>query len=210
MSVQDRQRAAMDGDLTQLKLLVSVAKGNVEDDVSGIGAHMTVLYYACLNGHVECVKWLLEHCDANVDARSRGTSPLMQAAYSNKADICKVLIQHNADIEATTNTGHNALWFALSCKKDDCVPLLIEKGAIIANVVLDHALIAIPHWVHSFIAQREQCRQCAIVLLGSLRKGRVSSFRGNGKDVATIISKMMWDTRNTDVWAGDHEELKGK
>jgi hypothetical protein len=25
------------------------------------------------------------------------------------------------------------------------------------------------------------------------------------RDVATIISKMMWETRNTDVWAADYE-----
>jgi hypothetical protein len=111
-----------------------------------------------------------------------------------------LLIQHNADIEAT-NHGRNALWRALYHKKDDCVRLLIEKGAIIANVVLDHNLKAIPDWVHSFIAQREQCRHAAIVLFGSLRKGRVSTFRGNGKDVAMIIAKIVWETRNTDVWA---------
>jgi ankyrin repeat protein len=196
MSKEERRSAAKDGDITQLKLLVSMAKGNVEDDVNG-RMHWTVLYCACSSGRLDCVEWLLVHCNANVDACTHnGTTPLIAAAAQGGfcgcfVDVCKMLIQHNADIEATDNHGRNALYWAIYYNKGDNVCILIEKGAIIANVVAiianvaleENNLSTIPDWVHSFIAQREQCRQSAIVLLASLRKGRVASFQGNGKDL---------------------------
>jgi hypothetical protein len=221
MSMDDRLSAAGEGDITQLKLLVSVA--NVEDTKeSSDGEQWTVLAFACLFGHMKCVMWLLEHCNANVDSCALGKTPLMWASANGHADICKVLIRHHADIEAVNNSGQSALWHAFCNQRDDddCTRLLIEKGATIPDVFngpdgeiftpVGVAAIYLPDWARSFIAQREQCRQSAIVLLASLRKGRVSSFRGNGKDVATMIAKMIWETRNTEVWATTPEAKKVK
>ena len=168
MSVDERREAAENGDFAQLSLLVV---GNVEDDVSGFGDEVTVLHYACKGGSVDCVVLLLEQCNANVDTRDRnGLTPLMTAAQNGHVDVCKVLIQHNVGIEISTNSGYNALHCALQHMHDNCVRLLIEKGAIISNVKLNRHSTGIPSWVINFIAQRERCRHAAIVLLGSLRK----------------------------------------
>jgi ankyrin repeat-rich membrane spanning protein len=169
MSVDERRVAAQKGDFQQLNLLV--VEGIVEDDVSGSGYERTVLDYACEGGRVDCVVLLLEQYNANVDARGGcGWTPFIWAAYSGHVDVCTVLLEHKADIEAVDDDGCNALSYALSEKEDDCARLLIENGANISNVKLDEYLRVIPSWVHCFIAQRERCRHAAIVLLGSLRK----------------------------------------
>jgi ankyrin repeat protein len=62
---------------------------------------MTVLDFACIGGWVECVVWLLEHCNANIEARNGFEwTPLNTAAINDHVDVYKVLLQRNADIEA--------------------------------------------------------------------------------------------------------------
>jgi hypothetical protein len=132
-------------------------------------------------------------------------------------DVCRVLLEHNTDIEIINNDGENVLYWALRTNNDYFVRVLIEHGAILSNVELDEEdtyddvdeplLVAIPEWVPALVAQREHyrecCRQSALAFLGSLRKGRVATFRGNGKDVAVMITKIIWASRYSDVWAMD-------
>jgi hypothetical protein len=113
--------------------------------------------------------------------------------------------------------GCSALLLALQSEDEACARLLIDKGADISNVRLNvgqgallyggfdvtqpfTGLDVIPSWVHLFIAQRDQCRHAAIVFLGSLQSGRVTVFKGNGKDVAIVLSQIVWQSRMDQGW----------
>jgi hypothetical protein len=87
------------------------------------------LLCACVNGHAECVEFLLQHgADANV-TMSRGLTPLM--ASCRKGDLLSAtsLLNANALIDASNDTGHTALMIATLNNYHDCVRLLIERNA---------------------------------------------------------------------------------
>ena len=65
----------------------------------------------------------------------RSKQPLIRAAQNGHHDVCKLLIERGADIDAT-NWGdpQSALWYATLNGHLDCCRLLIEKGA---SVILE-------------------------------------------------------------------------
>jgi ankyrin repeat protein len=119
------------------------------------GELFTVLHYACQRRHYSTVDLLLE-ADADVNARSRTLrTPLHCVAYSlskedsigldqggtkknldekdgrNSLAIARTLIEHGADIKATTNTNLTPLHAAVRVGDEvaSTVRFLIEKGA---------------------------------------------------------------------------------
>lgn len=64
-----------------------------------------------------------------------GMTPLMHAAYKGKADMCKLLLQHGADVNCNEHEhGYTALMFAgLSGKTCVCVLVLIVPVASLKN-----------------------------------------------------------------------------
>lgn len=51
--------------------------------------------------------------DSSVSPPQNGMTPLMHAAYKGKADMCKLLLQHGADVNCNEHEhGYTALMFA--------------------------------------------------------------------------------------------------
>ncbi len=98
--------AAENGDLRRVQTLLS--SGTPVDEIDSHGS--TALTYAVRNGHVEIVQLLLDK-GANIeigDSAAHGT-PLIWAAYKNQEAVVRLLIQHGANINATTADGMTAL-----------------------------------------------------------------------------------------------------
>lgn len=59
-----------------------------------------------------------------------GMTPLMHAAYKGKADMCRLLLQHGADVNCNEHEhGYTALMFAgLSGKRREDETLFIPEG----------------------------------------------------------------------------------
>ncbi|TDH04457.1 hypothetical protein EPR50_G00152290 [Perca flavescens] len=59
-----------------------------------------------------------------------GMTPLMHAAYKGKADICRLLLQHGADVNCNQHEyGYTALMFAGLSGKTDITSMMLDAGA---------------------------------------------------------------------------------
>ncbi|XP_063308470.1 ankyrin repeat and MYND domain-containing protein 2 [Pelobates fuscus] len=98
------------GDLTEeeRELITVISKGTVEE--AG----------RCLGSKEVRVNCLDEH----------GMTPLMHAAYKGKADMCKLLLQHGAEVNCNEHEhGYTALMFAGLSGKKEIVWMMLEAGA---------------------------------------------------------------------------------
>jgi ankyrin repeat protein len=74
----------------------------------------SALHYACTNGHLEIVRFLLDK-DAYVDPESpNGTTALMMAARGGHIHIVKLLIDRGANISISNQLNLTAIDFAIA------------------------------------------------------------------------------------------------
>uniref|UniRef100_A0A4W5NET1 Ankyrin repeat and MYND domain containing 2a n=1 Tax=Hucho hucho TaxID=62062 RepID=A0A4W5NET1_9TELE len=93
---------------TERELFVVIAAGNVQEASRLLG---------CKDVRVNCL-------DEN------GMTPLMHAAYKGKADMCKLLLQHGADVNCNEHEhGYTALMFAGLSGKTDITWMMLDAGA---------------------------------------------------------------------------------
>ena len=93
----------------------------------------TPLMAASFYGHVDIMRWLLNH-GANANAFCSGFTPLIEAADKMHVAAVQVLLEHNADINLQNKDGKTPLYWILnmchsSGKLVDMVRLLSEHGA---------------------------------------------------------------------------------
>ncbi|KAK7094584.1 hypothetical protein V1264_006118 [Littorina saxatilis] len=90
----------------------------------------TALYMACLAGHTETVRLLLQQDNIDVNAASDGCwSPLQVTSILGKTDIAQLLLLHNADVNMSGALGLTPLTWACVCGYRDVVHLLLQHGA---------------------------------------------------------------------------------
>jgi len=64
-----------------------------------------------------------------VNAKLNGTTPLMMAARNGHTEVIKVLLDNNALIDMTDNTGNTALILATLSRRVSAVRLLLTRSA---------------------------------------------------------------------------------
>ena len=68
--------------------------------------------------------------DPNDPAEMQGSvTPLMRAAVDGYSEICRLLIEHGADLEEVNNLGWTALMGAVAYGKNEAVRVLLDAGA---------------------------------------------------------------------------------
>jgi ankyrin repeat protein len=115
------------------RLLESGANpGLCDDDL------LTCLHYAAVANNAEMTRsLLLRGADANFVPRPTAKKkdlplmPLIIAARNGALDVCRLLIQAGADVNAQSSTGRSALHFAASGGHVDVVSLLLENRAAV-------------------------------------------------------------------------------
>ncbi|XP_035390329.1 ankyrin repeat and MYND domain-containing protein 2a isoform X1 [Electrophorus electricus] len=82
-------------------------------------------------GNAQEASRLLGSRDVRVNCLDEyGMTPLMHAAYKGKADLCKLLLQHGADVNCNEHEhGYTALMFAGLSGKTDIAWMMLEAGA---------------------------------------------------------------------------------
>lgn len=123
---------ARDGDLEGV--LNALAQG--EDVDEGHGGGWTPLMNACLRGHLQCVRALID-AGANVDRlNSYGLTALIEACMMGHAACARALIDAGAPTEtvAFSGNGNTALMHACMKGHVECARVLIEAGAPIDRV----------------------------------------------------------------------------
>lgn len=115
-----------------VKLLLDYG-ADVNDIASERHDHRTVLHFSVFSGHLELVRLLLTHGARYPQLRFDKPSPLDIALISGRADIIKLLIEFDADVNAGSHTTigqplHTALTQRIE-NKHEIVRLLLESGA---------------------------------------------------------------------------------
>ncbi|KTF98356.1 hypothetical protein cypCar_00032060 [Cyprinus carpio] len=82
-------------------------------------------------GNVQEASRLLGSKDVRVNCLDEyGMTPLMHAAYKGRADMCKLLLQHGADVNCNEHEhGYTALMFAGLSGKTDITWMMLDAGA---------------------------------------------------------------------------------
>jgi ankyrin repeat protein len=89
----------------------------------------SALIWASLNGHIDCVRLLVEF-GANMDAKNiYGYTALIRAAQKGHADCVRLLIESGANTNAKGQFGFTALIVAAARGHMDCMRLLIDGKA---------------------------------------------------------------------------------
>ncbi|KAJ8288069.1 hypothetical protein COCON_G00007280 [Conger conger] len=89
------------------------------------------LFQVIAAGNVQEASRLLGCKDVRVNCLDEyGMTPLMHAAYKGKADMCKLLLQHGADVNCNEHEhGYTALMFAGLSGKTDITWMMLDAGA---------------------------------------------------------------------------------
>jgi hypothetical protein len=94
---------------------------------------MTQLHYFCMKGMTSRVMRMLEMRSIDVEAKmiyeEGGGTCLMQAAANGHLDICRLLIDKGAQMEAKDRYGSTALHYAAGRGQLEIVRLLCDRGA---------------------------------------------------------------------------------
>lgn len=97
------------------------------NDLSPDGS--TPLYAASQNGHLECVKILLDYGADPKIAYSFGYTPLYVAAQKDRLDIVKLLISRGVDVNTRTHKSATPLYVAAQKGYERIVLYLLDQGA---------------------------------------------------------------------------------
>jgi len=126
------QKAAV---LAARTLLSAGAPMNAQD-VNG----MTPLHEACMRGHTELALDLMRagaavtvtDVEGEFSNEAGGRTPLHYAAEYGHRDVCELLLEHRADLEARSTQGATALHVAVEYGQLAIVNLLIDMKADVA------------------------------------------------------------------------------
>lgn len=130
--VNDFLNAAQEGNYTLIKNYVNLGMP-VDTQITSVNAALPL---AAAYGHGEIVKFLLQK-GSNPNQRFTaapafmGSTPLIQASYSNFADVVDLLIKYKVDLNAIKADGDamTALMFAVIQGNAEIVNKLLDAGA---------------------------------------------------------------------------------
>lgn len=104
----------------------------------GLGADFAVkpsdgrspLHTAAITGNEEIIEMLLEHSDANIEARdNQGATALLIAAYYTKPDAVRLLVNRGASVDARDNEGRSSLHHVVKKDSPELVRFLVDHNA---------------------------------------------------------------------------------
>ena len=89
----------------------------------------TCLHYACYEGHLYAVDFLLDNGAIHHLKNPDGWTPLMNACVVNRTEVLRHLIYKRAGVNAVNNQGWSALMIASDAGHIKIVQILLDAGA---------------------------------------------------------------------------------
>lgn len=131
-------RACGKGELSTVRSIVS-ERNNSIDLIAMDDEGNTPLHWACVGGHIEVVRFLLDN-GVDVEIRSRdGFTPMHSVAQEDRKEVLELLIQRGAKVNTpnindngNTTLHYAACWGALNCAK-----VLLANGASVDALAQD-------------------------------------------------------------------------
>jgi ankyrin repeat protein len=119
----DLLTACADGNLKVLEALVQSGRElqGVKDDEDN-----TCLGLAVFNGHLNVVKFLVEHGCSAAEGDKYGTVLMTACGDTGNLAIVKFLVENGADVNAKNDVGNTCLGLAQSFKRGNVVEYLLE------------------------------------------------------------------------------------
>lgn len=122
---------------------VICAKDIINNKVTSVNTLSTgrssALHMACMRGHIDMIKYLLQQGAHINQADDDGLTPLHLAVASGASpSLVNYLLDQGANILSTDNQGANALHIAADSGNVPLVRLLLGKGAPINEITGDH------------------------------------------------------------------------
>ena len=116
------------GDLPELKAFLDHASIDVNHRDGGGN---TALHKACANGHVDCVKVILEREGVHHVGNDSGNTPLHWACSNAKPDIVKLLLDkfEGIDVLKKNEFGISALTEGFKTDNTDLIRMLLEHDS---------------------------------------------------------------------------------
>ena len=107
--------------------LVGCEASNVNDVR---GDEKTPLMVACENGHVDCLRVLVDSYGAHVNVVDNiGSTAVIHACENGHVDCLRFLLENGADVNVVNKYGKTPLMGACERGHVDCVRVLVENGA---------------------------------------------------------------------------------
>lgn len=124
--------AAENGDAASLRKLLDGGAGrwNVVGDFDS----WRPIHYAAKNGHLECIKVLLEH-GADIHSEDiENETAITLASFYGHTECVRYLLEQGANVNDCAVDG-TPLIYAAQCENAECVKLLLEHGACVNTSV---------------------------------------------------------------------------
>ncbi|KAJ3687183.1 hypothetical protein LUZ61_016347 [Rhynchospora tenuis] len=119
-------QAVMQGHEATTRYLINQGADPVAPNREG----STPLHYAAKYGQDKMVKFFLSlGVPVDITSNHATGSPLIMAAMCGQASTAEVLLQHHADVNATTSIDYTPLFMSVSAGSLECTKLFIKAGA---------------------------------------------------------------------------------
>ncbi|XP_067676346.1 serine/threonine-protein phosphatase 6 regulatory ankyrin repeat subunit A-like [Haliotis asinina] len=93
-----------------------------------------ILYYACLGGHVEVVKYVVSKNRVDINSRGKDRkTPVMVAGARGHKDVVELLVKYGANLSLRDAHGDNILYFACLGGHVEVVKYVVSKNRVDIN-----------------------------------------------------------------------------
>ena len=184
--------ASAHGRIEEVRLLL--ADGPLDIEEKGGLREASPLNAACMQGHLEVCRLLLE-AGAEASAKdNEETAPLHWAAIHGRDALARLLLHHGADVLGRDKLGRSALYMAAWHGREGVTRLLLDKGADVHSKsdvgytpedVTSHPAIAA--LLKAVAARRARCE--AFAMGQQERLGAGSLVRGLEPEVVRMVLK---------------------
>ncbi|EEY58441.1 uncharacterized protein PITG_01108 [Phytophthora infestans T30-4] len=126
-------KCARFGDEQELRTLIQSVEGDESDEFINFvqpGTLNTPLHMACANGHIECVRELLNNGAKHVP-NANGNLPLHWAVQNKHREIVKLLVDgvKDLDVLARNSFGRGCVTEAFQCEDTEILAMLLEHSS---------------------------------------------------------------------------------